>query len=82
MLMRKIFIKLQGIKEVSEMKQQKSKAVEKQPKSKIKEAIEDIKDWIKRNVTSPVALSVTALLISIVSATLSIGKLIQYLISH
>ncbi len=64
------------------MKQPKNKAVKEQPKSKIKKAIEDIKDWIEWNVTPAVVLSVIALLISIVSATLSIGKLIQYLISH
>lgn len=60
----------------------KNKAVEKQPKSKVKKAAEAIKDWIEWNVSPTVALSVTALLISIASAILSISRLIQYLITH
>lgn len=60
----------------------KNKAVEKQPTSRFKEVLDDVKDWIEWNVTPTVALSITALLVSIASATLSISRLIQYLISH
>lgn len=49
---------------------------------KIKEIKESAKDWIEWNVSPIVALSITALLISIASAILSISRLIQYLISH
>lgn len=49
---------------------------------KIKEIVEDIGEWIEWNITPTVVLSVVALLVSIASATLSIGRLIQYLISH
>lgn len=59
-----------------------NKAVEKQPTSRFKEVLDDVKDWIEWNVTPTVALSVTVLLLSIASAILSIGRLIQYLISH
>lgn len=62
------------------MEQQIEKAVEKQPKSK--EVFEEIKDWIEWNISPIVILSITALLISIASATLSISRLIQYLITH
>lgn len=49
---------------------------------KIKQIAKSAKEWIKLNVSPTVALSVTALLVSIASATLSISRLIQYLITH
>lgn len=49
---------------------------------KIKQIAKSAKEWIKLNVSPTVALSVMALLISIASATLSISRLIQYLITH
>lgn len=49
---------------------------------KIKQIAKSAKEWIELNVSPTVVLSVTALLISIASATLSIGRLIQYLIAH
>lgn len=50
--------------------------------TRLKDVLDDIKDWIEWNISPTVALSITALLISIASATLSIGRLIQYLITH
>lgn len=54
----------------------------KKENSKLKDIFEEIKDWIEWNVSPVVILSITALLISIASATLSIGRLIQYLITR
>lgn len=60
----------------------RNKAVEEQPESEKEDVLENIKEWIEWNVSPIVVLSVTALLISILSATLSISRLIQYLITH
>lgn len=62
--------------------EQKDKAVKKQPKKRLRDIMEAIEEWISWHVDSIVVLSVTALLISIASAILSISRLIQYLISH
>lgn len=51
-------------------------------KEKIKEISEEVRDWIEFNITPTVILSVIALIISVLSATVSISRLIQYLISH
>lgn len=49
---------------------------------KIKEIKDSVKDWIEWNINSTVLLSITALLVSIATATLSISTLIRYLTTH
>ncbi len=64
------------------MNRQRKKAAKGQPKFKITKMVENISDWIKWNTSPIVILSLTALVISIVSAILTTGTLIQYLITH
>lgn len=54
----------------------------KKENSKLKDIFEEIRDWIEWNVYPVVILSITALLISIASATLSISILILYFTTH
>lgn len=64
------------------MKRQRKKAAKEQPKFKIRKLVQNISDWLRWNISPIVILSLTALVISIISAILTIGTLIQYLITH
>lgn len=60
----------------------KNKATKKQPRRIIQEVWGAITEWFSWDENQALVLSIIALLISSISAILSISRLIQYLISH
>ncbi len=68
--------------ESSNCKEKRERTAKKQPKRMGKEVLVAISEWLSWDANQALVLSFIALLISSISAILSISRLIQYLISH